>query len=80
MLVCHVWKKNCFYVLIYPEWLKPQQVLLGLTLSRPTIPISASTIPHVVLEATINCIIINTETPKYQRCDWKAVAPTKLDV
>ena len=35
-----------------------KQVLLGSTSSRPTIPISASTIPHVGLKATINCIIV----------------------
>ena len=40
----------------HEELLKPRQVLLGSTSSRPTIPVSASTIPHVGLKATINCI------------------------
>ena len=43
----------------HEELLKPRQVLLGSTSSRPTIPVSASTIPHVGLKATINCILFN---------------------
>ena len=38
------------------NWLKPLQVLLGSTSSRLTIPLSASTIPHVGLKATINIV------------------------
>ena len=43
----------------HEELLKPLQVLLGSTSSHPTIPVRASTIPHVGLEATIKyCIIL----------------------
>ena len=42
----------------HEELLKPRQVLLGSTSSCPTIPVSASTIPHVGLKATINCILL----------------------
>ena len=42
----------------HEELLKPQQVLLGSTSSRPTMPVLASTIPHVGLKATINCIVL----------------------
>ena len=39
--------------------LKPRQVLLGSTSSRPTIPVEASPIPHVGLKATINGILLS---------------------
>ena len=31
---------------------------MGETKSRPTIPVSASTIPHVGLKATIDCLLV----------------------
>ena len=45
--------------------IKESTDIVGLNFVFPTIPLSASQIVHVGLEATINCVILSVSTPAF---------------